>query len=146
MEPKRVSLEVAKALKEAGYPQQETNSWGYVIHPGSCYFTGKHSYIDDYRESRIEWDDTNKLYTVDDWADEIEPRFYGSAIAAPTYLEVWIWLWREKKKCIDIVFSEDEDGWTFMQNPSPCDCGLYQDPEEAIISAINYLVDNNLIK
>lgn len=67
-------------------------------------------------------------------------------IPAPTYMEVWLQLWREKRKCIEIIFSEDEDGWTFMQNPSPCDCGLYQDPEDAIIAAIEYLVTNKLNK
>lgn len=67
-------------------------------------------------------------------------------ISCPTYLSTWLWLWREKKKWIDVSFSLDEDNWTFMQDPSPCDCGLYTDPEEAIIAAIEYLVENKLLK
>ena len=110
---KKVSFKVAKAIKEAGYPQY-----------GSCdeYYSQEGRRIDKFC-------DINKL-------------IYPS----PSYLEVWLWLWREKKKDIDIIFSADEGGWTFMQNPSPCDCGLYDDPEEAIIAAIEYLVNNNLIK
>lgn len=143
---KRITFEVAKALKEAGYPQPQTDIWGYVNRPNNCYFTGRHSYWDKNRKRRLEWDETNEFHTADDWADEIEPSFYGSAIAAPTYLEVWLWLWKEKKKWIDVSFSLDEGNWTFMQDPSPCDCGLYNDPEEAIESAIKFLVDNDLIK
>lgn len=58
----------------------------------------------------------------------------------PTYVDVWFWLWRNKKKVIEPIFSEDEENrWTFRQDPSPCDCGLYDDPEDAIIKAIDWL-------
>lgn len=46
------------------------------------------------------------------------------------YLEVWLWLWREKKV---------DKQHLFILDPN-------EDPEEAIITAIEYLVTNNLIK
>lgn len=148
-----VSLEIAKALKDAGYPQPQTDAWGYVNCPNNCYFTGTHSYWDRYRERRIEWDDTNVLYTIDDWIDEIEPSFYGSAIAAPTYLEVWLWLWREKGIRFDIEdlwdaeLSYPERGCASNTNQLGGICTPeVSDPEKAIISAIEYLVENNLLK
>lgn len=55
---------------------------------------------------------------------------------APTYLDVWLWLWREK----DLV---KMDVWDKYINDI---ANNYIDPEEAIIAAIEYLVDNELIK
>lgn len=158
MELKRVSFKVAKALKEAGYPQPEIDSpetdiWGYIKHPSNCYFTGSHSYYDDYRESRLEWDETDELHTIADWANEIEPRFYGSAIAAPTYIDTWLWLWREKNVRFDVEdlwdaeLSYPERGCASNTNQLGGICTPeVSDPEEAIIAAIEYLADNNLIK
>lgn len=138
---KYVSLEIAKAVKEAGYPQHQTDMWGYVNRPNNCYFTGSHSYYDEYRERRLEFDETNEFHVTDDWADEIEPSFYGSAIAAPTYLDVWLWLWHDKNTFIQVIkfkngftthiFNDGQMGTT-MKNACT-------DPEEAIISAIEYL-------
>lgn len=152
MAQKTVSFEVAKALKEAGYPQPQTDVWGYVNRPNNCYFTGRHYYWDENHERQIEWDETNQFHTIDDWADEIEPSFYGSAIAAPTYLDVWLWLWREKritlepsKEGILVLECEDENGQLYYSH------NIYsqdenKDPVEAIIAAIDFLVENNLIK
>lgn len=108
---KIVSFEVAKALKEAGYPQE--GDWWYS-------------------------------QDGDDLSDCLMPNY--QEFYAPTYLDAWLWLWREKKKWIDIIYSLDEDGWTFGQNPSPCDCGLYSDPEEAIEAAIDYIVASKRLK
>lgn len=58
---KRVSLKVAKALKEAGYPQTDLSCW---------------------------YDAFGTVFTV-------RPR-NESYYVAPTYLEVWLWLWRKK--------------------------------------------------
>lgn len=143
---KRVSFEVAKALKDAGYPQPQTDVWGYVNHPNNCYFTGRHSYWDENRERRLEWDEVNEFHAVDDWIDEIEPSFYGSAIAAPTYFETWCWLWREKKIAIDCGCDVigDNHWFSFITHLNTIKSG--NDPEEAIVEAINYLVENDLIK
>ncbi len=88
MEQKRVSYTVAKAIKEAGYPQYE-----------------------------------NELEGV------------PKVLYVPTYFDVWLWLWREKELTRMAIWDKIADIK-----------GNYFDPEEAIIAAIDYLVDNNLIK
>lgn len=115
---KRVSFKVAEAIKKAGYPQE--------LKEGTIF----------YCENGLKDKYDSELYEL------FDPMY----CVCPFAMEVWLWLWREKKKWIDVSFSLDEGNWTFMQNPSPCDCGLYNDPEEAIIAAIEYLVENNLIK
>lgn len=65
----------------------------------------------------------------------------GNEIAdAPTYFEVGLWLWREKK--INVIPEYDQISGLF----SSCGVSERDDPEEAIIAAIEYLVDNDLIK
>lgn len=111
---KRVSFKVAKAIKEAGYPQ-ECGLW--------------------YNKNGVEFS-----YTED----------YSECYARPTYIEVWLWLWREKKihfcpyhNGIEIDYTEGEYWQKYMEVH-----GLEEvnDPEEAIIMVIEYLVNNNLIK
>lgn len=141
MEQKRVSFKVAQAIKEAGYSQY-----------GSC---------DDYynQEGHVvsKFCDINKL---------IYP--------APTYLDVWLWLWRTKKVELSLNYgmklndvdetlyclpldrhSKSHPHMKYLIQDMNYDCnkccssGLnheHADPEEAIINAIDYLVDNNLIK
>lgn len=66
----------------------------------------------------------------------------------PTYLDVWLWLWREK----DIRITDITDVSIFIS--FPFEYRAYsrylridsKGPEETIITAIEYLVDNNLIK
>lgn len=96
---KRVSFNVAKALKEAGYPQS------------------------DYDE------------------------MMGS-ITKPSYLDVWLWLWREKKVAISTNRFEREWGSLVLTSfNKPLFIGNhFSGPEEAIIAAIKYLADNNLLK
>lgn len=108
---KRCSFEVAKALKEVGYPQNG-NYW-YSKEGIECYSESDLDEID---------------YTV-----------------SPTYLEIWLWLWRQKKIHIDIdkdvckegVMSFDDI--TFEEYKT-------DDPEEAIIAAIEHLVEHKLLK
>lgn len=149
MTQKTVSFEIAKALKEAGYPQPQTDVWGYVHRPNNCYFTGIHHYWDENHERQISWDETNQFHITDDWADEIEPSFYGSAIAAPTYLEVWLWLWQVKKICINCNLDKYNlipQWWCNNEDGINYNTPNFNDPEEAIIAAIEYLVENDLIK
>lgn len=60
----------------------------------------------------------------------------------PTYLEVWLWLWREKKESIDILSAHNHDALVYINN----ELKGFKDPEEAIAMAIEHLVDNDLIK
>ena len=139
----RVSFKVAKAIKEVGYPQ-DPNCDKYVTEP--C--KGRYIWYTPNPDYTSKGDDDDLYdFEVGEYVDhEMYNVSVAHSVVAPTYLEVWLWLWREKKKCIEVCFSLDEGNWTFMQNPSPCDCGLYNDPEEAVIAAIEYLVDANLIK
>lgn len=99
---KRISFKVAKAIKEAGYPQ-------------------------DYKN------------------EDVYTNLNGGIWVKPLYLEVWLWLCREKKMLLSIqefcgewnVYSPQAHGH-IAQN--------FTDPEGAIIAAIEYLVDNDLIK
>lgn len=122
MEQKRVSLEVAKAIKEAGYPQEQIYDYEAIV-------------ITDF-----------------DYVGKYLGLMEEVCYLCPTYLEVWLWLWREKKICLEIekLYAHE----SYIQRGCVCgteQCGEFYtpevaDPEEAIINAIKYLVDNNLIK
>lgn len=116
---KRVSFSVAKAIKEAGYPQDK----------GEYYY----SY-------------TGHLFHEKEADDEETESLFFDASYDPFVLEVWLWLWREKK--FEIVLDVCNDG---LVSVDEYEIGmhsgyLYNDPEEAIEKAIEYLVDNDLIK
>lgn len=119
MELKRISFEVAKAIKEAGYLQV-----GYYWYSPQG--------VECYSESDLD-----------------ELRY----VSAPTYIDVWLWLWREKNIRFDVEdlwdaeLSYPERGCASNTNQLGGICTPeVSDPEEAIIAAIEYLVDNNLIK
>lgn len=127
MELKRVSFSVAKALKEAGYPQE-----------GVWYYSP---------DGRIG-------EAVPDPEDYL----------APTYLQAWLWLWREKK--YRILLSASNQRWdevhgivtgtdgevcqSYHRGEKAYDAtdhrANWQDPEEAITEAINHLVEHKLLK
>lgn len=122
MKLKRVSFEVANALKESGYPQE--------LNEGTVFYA------------------ENGLMDVYD--SELYELFDPMNCTAPTYFEVWLWLWREKKIHL---FTKGKD---ILEVEIVHACGTKMwgheinirnsDPEEAIIAAIDYLVDNDLIK
>lgn len=65
-----------------------------------------------------------------------------------TYIEVWLWLWEEKNIQIDVVSTFEKTCVVVIWESGKrifvqCKC---IDPEDAIIAAIDYLVDNDLIK
>lgn len=103
---KRVSFKTAKAIKDAGYPQENCDE-----------YLNKYGAIDSY---------------------------LGHNIARPYAMEVWLWLWREKDIRMPIGYHKE----TFAVVDETNMIVFYSknDPEEAIISAIGYLVDNDLIK
>lgn len=73
------------------------------------------------------------------WFDNEDDELYS----LPFVLEVWLWLWREKRVNIHILNSEY---MIFMRDRTIGGCSVKDDPEEDIIAAIEYLVDNDLIK
>lgn len=123
---KRVSFETAKALKDAGYPQ-ECN-----VHIPYYDWDGQYHYGSEIGAPRSS--------------------FY-SRVYAPTYIDAWLWLWRVKNIQLEVNgICDYHKPFMFVG----CDCGTLQlggitteefkDPEEAIIAAIEILVTNNLIK
>lgn len=150
MELKIVSFEVAKALKEAGYPQ-EGNCDKYATE--QC--KGRYIFYTQNPDCTSKYDD-NDLYDFE-VGEYIDHEMYSVSVAhsavAPTYIEVWLWLWREKGIRFDVEdlwdaeFSYPERGCASNTNQLGGICTPeVSDPEEAIIAAIEYLVDNNLIK
>lgn len=122
---KRVTFKVAKALKDAGYPQKTRGTvfaTETFIHNGTSFGMGCQ---------------ITRPFGI--------PHKYLADI--PTYLEVWLWLWREKKACIGILFDDGDCAVEIWSNKSFLrDFESKFDPEEAIINAIEFLVENNLIK
>lgn len=115
MGQKLVSFKVAKALKEAGYPQEYSVFGGTTCHYKDENTLQHHSEIGCY--------------------ENIE-------CAAPTYTSAWLWLVREKDFNLSPIFWHSDKSWHtpgFIRDRSG-------DPEDAIISAIDFLVENNLIK
>lgn len=88
---KIVTFEVAKALKDAGYPQDiSQTSQGYSINSFG-YYDEPYDYdaLDSYHHTS-----PGELLYFDDMCEFQEGCEY---CVAPTYLEVWLWLWRAKK-------------------------------------------------
>ena len=122
---KKVSFKVAKAIKEAGYPQD--NHTAIYLEDGSCIYTG------------------GLLDT-------------GSSIyyKIVSYIEVWLWLWQEKGIKLEVHHPIDLDKPNFFDEERVyCATGYdvayadeceYANPEDAIVAAIDCLVENNLIK
>lgn len=121
MTQKIVTFKVAKAIKEAGYPQKKLTTKVYLV---NCDKEGELAHY------------TSALYY--------------DCVVVPTYIEVWLWLWREKKNEIDIqVLSRRGGGGRVRVFPDYFKLSKVfelNDPEEAIAKAIEYLVENNLIK
>lgn len=126
MEQKRVSFKVAKAIKEAGYD-----------YPCDMYY---HMYDDEY-------DSEMSIEATGDGSRSFLNSLNQFRCAAPFVTDVWLWLWREKQACIGILFDEGNCAVEIWSNKSFLrDFENKFDPEEAIIAAIEYLVDNDLIK
>lgn len=64
-------------------------------------------------------------------------------INRPTYMQVWMWLWREKKQSITLT-QDSNDKWEADIFSGKAYI-TKSDPEEAIIAAIEYIIDYNLI-
>lgn len=143
MAQKTVSFEVAKALKEAGYPQGDKNSGDCKVYPLETH--------------NINWEPYTKegvlstRYKCETWTILLTAIPY---VVAPTYIDAWLWLWREKEIRICL-----EDAWD-LQEPEIergcyvgtnqlggiCSSQEFADPEDGIVDIIDYLVKNKLLK
>lgn len=133
----RVSFKIAKAIKEAGYPQDmEQVSYGYSINSFG-YFDDPYDYDALYNYHRTHPGETINFDLMCRFEEGCE------YCVAPTYIEVWLWLWREKKIYFGIESESYPHTGTCLNDYEDIP---YLDPEEAIIAAIEYIVENNLIK
>lgn len=122
MTQKLVTYKIAKALKEAGYPQEFNVFGGTTCHYKNENTIQYHSAIGSYENVEC---------------------------AAPTYTSAWLWLWKEKKICINCNLDKYNlipQWWCNNENGISYNTPNFDDPEEAIIATIEYLVENNLIK
>lgn len=106
MTQKLVTPEIAKVLKEAGYPQDIHDSTIFI----EC--------------------DVNKMQ---------------EALVLPTYLDVWIWLYRERNFVLEFKFTENapfNSPYIWENRILKC---FGKDPEETLVGAIDYLIGNELI-
>lgn len=117
---KRVSFKVAKAIKEVGYPQDS-----------DIYYYDSYGNLNVY--------------------ESYSTMCLHNGYRAPFYLDVWTWLWNEKN--IQITPKRWTQPSCIGSTIEVCNCLLHEmynldktGPEEAIIAAIDYLVDNDLIK
>lgn len=114
---KTVAFEVAKAIKELGYPQY-----------GCC----------------------EEYYNSEGWLVSKFCDIDKLVFPAPTYIEVWLWLWKEK--CIKIDVTTYFDSVKGYKSLATILCYKYtyslerDTPEDAIAAAIEHLVENDLIK
>lgn len=72
-------------------------------------------------------------------------------IFSPTYVEVWLWLWREKGLRLSIEYTRatetEYESWCTLNQEHLCNLPVSNgDPEEAIEKSIKYIIDNDLIK
>lgn len=80
---KIVSFEVAKSVKEAGYPQEWNDTEFYYTENGELKCS------DDYEGNSIE----DIMY------------YQRYAVPAPFVMEIWLWLWREKGTPIRVDYA-----------------------------------------
>lgn len=113
---KRVSFSVAKALKEAGYPQRNTEIGT------SLWYTENGEFTDGCLKDRY--------------------------VVCPNYLDAWLWLWREKKIHLNTDTTRKDIVCIYWDSTiiHKIKDMKIADPEEAIEKAIEYLVEDKLLK
>lgn len=121
MKLKRVSFKIALAIKDIGYPQGDSDS--FYINTDDYFFYKKGELVKDNRDN----------YYKDDIID------------APYAMEVYLWLWREKKEILELLYYPIRNKWCILYNCNQ-EMSRVNDIEEAIIATLEYLVNNNLIK
>lgn len=120
---KKVSFNVAKALKDAGYPQKKLTTKVYLV---NCDKEGELVHY------------TSALYY--------------DCVVVPAYLDAWLWLWKEKNIRIEIedmmykIYDATEWVDNYGYHLIDLSKNVFTDPEEAIKNAIEFLVEKNLIK
>lgn len=138
MEQKRVSFNIAKVIKEAGY--DEVCDYGY------CVVNNVPTLV----KTEEEWE-RHAINNSDMWdflMCTCQEKDGENDCVAPTYLDVWLWLWREKRIDLQMLGYKNGKAKCYIERETIHEDFLSNmtDPEEAIIAAIEYLVTNDLIK
>lgn len=135
-----VSYKVAKAIKKAGYPQGDGSyDWGQPFYTTA---RSKMYGIDDHGWPYPIVNRTGRLYHVGEESVQNQKNF----IIAPYYYDVWKWLWTKKKQKIAISDGWDTETYAYVGEGEDARKFTTFDPEAAIIRAIDYMVDNDMIK
>lgn len=135
-----VSFEIAKKLKEKGYPQDIQHCIGWYpteYYKNSCigeYFEGELQEIEDYYGDRI-----SAIHIIEN---------EKKGVIAPTIPQVLKWL-REKDIMVEIIVNLGDNGvWQFAfrvqtkkfyERATKCDYTSY---ESAALFCIEYIIDN----
>ena len=122
-----VPFEIAKKLKEKGFPQHITED-AYII--------------DNYGEDEYQIGDRLPIPLIPDYMDDI---------AAPTISQVLNWLFDKKQLFVNIdcnicdkfglfftIYKKGEETW----EACGFDDNYYNKPEEATLAGIEYVLDN----
>lgn len=125
MEQKRVSFKVATALKDAGYPQELNDKNEY--------------YSTNIDKENPDCEITDEPFTPYSFETSVYEYY-----VAPTYLDVWLWLWREKGIRLPIGYHKET--FVVVDETNMIEFYSKNDPEESIEKAIDYLIDNKLLK
>lgn len=137
MEQKRVTFDVAMALKEAGYPQGLT-MYRYVT---KCIGVMRYTKITHYVPGQL-IEGTLSIFDIK------HPHFSGislnESIDVPIVIDAWLWLWQHKGIWLDPVKTGAELFTCYLSGEHII--GYHSNPEEAIEAAIKYLVNENLLK
>ena len=137
---KIVPFELAQRLKEVGYTESSMLNYVYAIEDRILTFTSG-AHIEVKRGEKLNALKAIELLGID-----------GPIIEAPTYIDVWLWLWRKKKFPISLLC--DEHPLIMKWYPHAEKTGeigaftkniFFDDPEEALAEAIDYLFENNLV-
>ena len=121
-----VSFEIAKKLKEKGFPQHITD-YAYIV--------------DNYGEDECDIGDRLPISLIPDYMDDV---------AAPTIWQVLKWLREEKKWSIVIRlygkngwywFVQDNNGELRASQLASCD-ECFSTYEQAALAGIEYVIDN----
>jgi hypothetical protein len=123
-----VTFELANKLKEKGFPQHMCED-GYIVEEDERYDIG----------------DKEMIWVIPD---------YLPYIAAPTIAQVLKWLRKEKRIDVGAIWSNGDKVWVgYVNDMNMPDLvsdyvlphNSYDSYEDAVMSAIEYILDNNLI-
>lgn len=140
---KKVSFKVAEAIATPYMRSTVSEEIGKEDTKYSKVYVHEYGEIYTYYTRYMRGDGEGHTWGWSDFCFDFEKPF-------PTYLELWTWLAEVKKIAINVqlLTTPFTTWWFSIENidTSHIDIKVCHNPEDAIEIAINYLVDNDLIK